>query len=125
MSVWDERLTSSQSWVLVNQLQTLVEGLPEARDEAELESQQRVRHVADVARTIIVGADPRLVSPRMISDVQTSLSQIVNAVQTYNSGSDPTYLTNANSYSDELLTTLAIWLQRPAREARQTVAALG
>jgi FtsZ-binding cell division protein ZapB len=125
MTAWDDRFTSSQTLVLANQLPSVLADLPAPREDEELEAQQRVAEVADLVRAIVVNANPRLVSPRMLADAQTPLSQLVNALQTYVSGSDITYLTNANSYADEVLGALGGWIQRPAREARQTVAALG
>lgn len=124
MSEWQDRLAGSQSVALTQALVDLVTQLPDPQSDNERDGQVRLRAGVDAARAIVLGADANLVTARMIEGPATSLSQAQIALSSYATSGDPAQLTSANAYLEQALDALASWLQRPAREARQTVAAL-
>src|SRR5262245_38278636 len=124
MSEWRDRLAGSQATALTQALVELSGQFPEAQADAEVDDQARLRSGIEAARAIVLGADANIVSARMIEAPVTAMSQTHVALSSYVSAGDPAQLASANAYLEEVLDALATWLQRPAREARQTVAAL-
>lgn len=124
MGYSQERLSGSQTVALVHSLSELVSRLPPASTDSEADMQFRLRAGIDATRAVVLGADPNLATPRMIEGPAALLSQLHNAVSAYVGAGDAAQLISATEFLDNVIDALAMWLQRPAREARQTVAAL-
>ncbi len=124
MSEWRDRHAGSQTVALTRALVELLSKLPDPKSDKERDDQQRLRAGIEVARAIILSADPQLLSARIIDAPSPALSQVQNATSAYVSSGDAAQLTSANAYLEQVLDALTTWLQRPAREARQTIAAL-
>jgi len=69
----------------------------------------RVVTVMDWAHALLVGVDPRLLSPTMLDAADLPIQQIETALNTYLEGADEAQLTSIDNACGEVAATLASW----------------
>ena len=119
MSLWSDRVESSQAHALIAEIADLVRQMPGAPSTAALEGRERLQRVADHLLRRVVTTDPELVPPKTLQTAVPHLTSIRDSMTAYLQTGDPAQLIATNDAIDALLASSYFWVVTPESETDQ------
>jgi len=105
MSEWAERILSNPLFQKLDMLKNMLDGIsitPEDPPEV-IEDFERLKEVTKFIELRIKQANPILITPPMLNNMDSSFQNMINEVNQFNNNKDRGHLTNANQHADHAL----------------------